>query len=693
MAVNLSPVGGVAAQFFDNDGNVLSGGKIYTYGAGSSTPAVTYTNAAGVIQHANPIILDSAGRVPSGEIWLTDGIQYKFVIKNASDVLIGTYDNIIGINSNFFNYLAEQEIQTATANQTVFTLTTTQYQPGSNTLSVFVDGVNQYGPGAQYSYVETSSTVVTFNNGLHVGASVKFTTTQALSGGTTDSSLVTYQPAGTGAVETTVQAKLRQKVSVADFIPSGTNTATTDCGTYIQAAITHAASLGTSATVSIDGLYKLASNVNVTCDIDGSNGQLNVYTGGKLTFATSQVVGTNLTIQMLETFSAQVIQVSVPHVTLVEPRISYTINDEPLHTAINIAPPANPDGLWDVKVVRPYIRGCYQGIKLETTGGGSGGWITDVNISDATIIAFRLHAIRFNDAGAKGIAYCSVNNLTLENYGVNSLLKYGINSEGTCFGNSFTDIKDFNDDPLLGTYYTIYCVDSELNTLIAAGGSPTLANHIMAFTRNVFSNCRVEGNISLGPLRNMYSIRDVHIYNKVGILSLDGYDYYHDYGQDYISQVLDLSTATFVVGNPADATMSAQQNRLKVFMTNSAACQVRIALPQWFIDAVNSSDRCTVASVNNFYSQISAGSMNFNIRSGATNLPIDGTLPSTNMRTDKRLTVLTYNTSALTLASGDYIAFVFNGDAGETYTIEALNIYTALVNPVLDMTPFINTVY
>jgi hypothetical protein len=42
--------------------------------------------------------LDSAGRVPGGEIWLTDLIQYKFVIRNSSDTLIGTYDNISGIN-------------------------------------------------------------------------------------------------------------------------------------------------------------------------------------------------------------------------------------------------------------------------------------------------------------------------------------------------------------------------------------------------------------------------------------------------------------------------------------------------------------------------------------------------------------------------------------------------------------------
>lgn len=178
MAVNLSPIWGAGAQLFDNSGNVLTGGKIYTYAAGTTTPAATYTSSNGVTANSNPIILNSAGRVPY-EIWLTDGTAYKFVLKDSNDILIATYDNLTGLNSNFVAYTSQQEIQTATASQTVFNLTTMQYQPNTNNLSVFVDGVNQYGPGAQYAYVETDSDTVTFVSGLHVGASVKFTTSES----------------------------------------------------------------------------------------------------------------------------------------------------------------------------------------------------------------------------------------------------------------------------------------------------------------------------------------------------------------------------------------------------------------------------------------------------------------------------------------------------------------------------------
>jgi hypothetical protein len=174
MAVNLSPVGGAAAQFFDNSGNVLTGGKIYTYLAGTTTPAATYTTNSGLIAHPNPIILNAAGRVPdSGEIWLSDNISYKFVLKDQNDVLIATYDNLVGINSNFVNFTGEEETQTATQGQTVFTLTTLAYQPATNNLLVFVNGSKQV---PAVNFIETSSTVVTFVDGLNAGDVVEFCT-------------------------------------------------------------------------------------------------------------------------------------------------------------------------------------------------------------------------------------------------------------------------------------------------------------------------------------------------------------------------------------------------------------------------------------------------------------------------------------------------------------------------------------
>lgn len=96
MTAYLSPIGN--DQFIDANGNPLTGGKVYTYLAGTSTPAGTWTTSAGDVAQANPIILNSLGAT-TNPVWLTANKAYKFVIKDASDVTtLYTFDNITGIN-------------------------------------------------------------------------------------------------------------------------------------------------------------------------------------------------------------------------------------------------------------------------------------------------------------------------------------------------------------------------------------------------------------------------------------------------------------------------------------------------------------------------------------------------------------------------------------------------------------------
>ena len=97
MTVFLSPLAGAGAQFFDNSGNPLSGGKIFTYTAGTTTPQATYTSVSGATPNTNPIVLNSSGRTNS-EIWLSEAVTYKFLLKTSADVEIGSYDDISGVN-------------------------------------------------------------------------------------------------------------------------------------------------------------------------------------------------------------------------------------------------------------------------------------------------------------------------------------------------------------------------------------------------------------------------------------------------------------------------------------------------------------------------------------------------------------------------------------------------------------------
>ena len=135
--VSLSIFGGVGAQFFDNNGNPLSGGKIESYEAGTSTPLPTYTSSTGSTAHTNPIILDSAGRVPSGgEIW--NELQlYKFVLKTSTNVTLATFDNV----GSSFN--ATAIIANFTGNGSTVAFTLASAPAGENATNVYINGVYQ----------------------------------------------------------------------------------------------------------------------------------------------------------------------------------------------------------------------------------------------------------------------------------------------------------------------------------------------------------------------------------------------------------------------------------------------------------------------------------------------------------------------------------------------------------------------
>ena len=82
-------------QLLDNNGDPLSGGKLFAYEAGTSTPKDTFTDESGDTANTNPVILDSSGRA---DVWLEAG-EYKFSLFDSADNLIKTVDNISGVTT------------------------------------------------------------------------------------------------------------------------------------------------------------------------------------------------------------------------------------------------------------------------------------------------------------------------------------------------------------------------------------------------------------------------------------------------------------------------------------------------------------------------------------------------------------------------------------------------------------------
>lgn len=76
-------------HFADNAGDVLNGGKLYFFAAGTTTPQATYTDATGLVANAHPVVLDSAGRT---EVWLTKGVSYKIRVETSAGVTLETVD-------------------------------------------------------------------------------------------------------------------------------------------------------------------------------------------------------------------------------------------------------------------------------------------------------------------------------------------------------------------------------------------------------------------------------------------------------------------------------------------------------------------------------------------------------------------------------------------------------------------------
>lgn len=172
-------------QQFDNMGNMLSGGTITVYNANTLTLASIFANSSGGAL-ANPVTLNSSGRIPNGDLYLDSGVSYDIVIRTGSTVL----ESYSGVT-----------VATGGSGGT-------DYQPQIDDLQDQIDDI-----------VAGGTTGVT-------------TATLAASDG---SNLIGYINTGAGAVARKVQDVLRESVSVRDFGAKGDGT--TDDTAAINAAL------------------------------------------------------------------------------------------------------------------------------------------------------------------------------------------------------------------------------------------------------------------------------------------------------------------------------------------------------------------------------------------------------------------------------------------------------------------------
>ena len=143
---------------------------------------------------------------------------------------------------------------TGDGSTTAFSLTVAPGGVGQS-VQVFIDGVYQ-----EISTFSISGSTLNFSEAPPFNSSVEYVAFKVGEIGSTDASLVTYAPSGTGAVGTTVQAKLRESVSVKDFGAVGDGA--TDDTTALQNAI-NAAELVNGSVYLPSGTYKITAGLVV----------------------------------------------------------------------------------------------------------------------------------------------------------------------------------------------------------------------------------------------------------------------------------------------------------------------------------------------------------------------------------------------------------------------------------------------
>lgn len=163
--VYLAPTYGAGWQGFDASGNVLNGGKLNTYAAGTTSALATYTSNLGTVSNANPIILNSDGRPPS-EIWFQANNSYKVVLTDSTGVTIETKDNLTGVND--FTTVSSVTVSATTVTAgTVSAITIT----GTNVVGTTVSAVTVSAVTVTASYVSANSILA---NTLTVAAIANF---------------------------------------------------------------------------------------------------------------------------------------------------------------------------------------------------------------------------------------------------------------------------------------------------------------------------------------------------------------------------------------------------------------------------------------------------------------------------------------------------------------------------------------
>ena len=302
------------------------------------------------------------------------------------------------------------ETYTATASQTVFNLVN-GYEPGRSQLEVYINGLLMT---LTTDYAETDLDTVTFVSGLTEGDEVTFRVWRSDTMVDGDAANMSYSPAGGSAVTTSVQAKLRETVSVKDFGAVGDGV--TDDTAAIQAAITSASGklLHIPSGSYLTSKITLPSNITIIGDGASSVIKLNNSQDDHLFYATGQqgitldnfVLDGNKSNQTVGAVSRCFYALDTSDIRLINITVQNAA-DHGLH--ISVGPTTDP--LTDS--LRVWLDKCKFINNGTTTSGGNGGsgaavtckylWATDCYSEGNILSGFKFTGANLSAKGCYAI--------------------------------------------------------------------------------------------------------------------------------------------------------------------------------------------------------------------------------------------------------------------------------------------------
>ena len=243
-------------QFFDANGIPLVGGKLFTYVAGTTTPAATYTDNTGNTPNTNPVIMDSRGEC---SVWLADAL-YAFTLKDSLDTLIWTADGIAGPSLlSSINYATDSGI----ANTYVASITDVPTFVLAAGFAVSVKAATSNTGASTLNVNASGARPIVYPDGTPIEANKIVAGgifTVVYDGSTYHLQSVNqmFTPKGTNSVLSTVNSKLAQIVSAVDF--GADPTGATNSSGRLQNALDYLR-LGGGELYLNNGLYKIQSQI------------------------------------------------------------------------------------------------------------------------------------------------------------------------------------------------------------------------------------------------------------------------------------------------------------------------------------------------------------------------------------------------------------------------------------------------